>query len=99
MYHSSPSKLIQIPDGPKYLWHTNSNQTPSKDIDVNRLTNKFMKRLNGIIHKCFKKIRIQEGNDNDKINELFERKLKSKLDNKSKKILEFVEDELAEKMG
>ena len=39
----------------------------NKDQDINSLTKKFIKRLNGIIHKCFKKIRVQEDSSNKDI--------------------------------
>ena len=54
----------------------------NKDLDANILTNKFLKRLNRIIHECFGKVRIREAdsdNDTDVI-KLFDKrnKLRSK---------------------
>ena len=71
----------------------------NKDLDIDTLTKKFIKRLNGIIHQCFKKIRIQEGGNNNEISQLFDkrRELKSKDDKESQKLLSLVEEELANK--
>ena len=59
----------------------------SKDIDINNLTKKFIKRLNGIIHNCFKKIRIQEDNGVSDVTMLLDRRriLRCKTDKESKK--------------
>ena len=46
----------------------------SKDNDANILMKKFMKRLNGIIHACFKKTRITEKQDNEDIVKLFNKR-------------------------
>ena len=69
-----------------------------KDQDVNTLTNKFLKRLNGIIHECFGKIRIKDSNNNKDIMELFNErnKLRSKDDKASWIKLTEIEELLAE---
>ena len=66
------------------------------DLDI--LTNKFMKRLQKTISKCFKKIRITEKIDREK-EELFMKwkKLKNEGNNTNKEKLEQAEKELAEK--
>ena len=66
--------------------------------DLNILTKKFLKRLNGCLHQCFKKIKIS-GNGNKEIDELFDRRkeLKTKVDDKSREELENIEKELANK--
>ena len=71
----------------------------SRDNDANTLTKKFMKQINGLIHECFKKIRITENNDSDDIIKLFDkrRKLRTKTDEISIKELKIVEENLAEK--
>ena len=65
-----------------------------KDEDANKLTNKFMKRLNGLLHECFKKTRMIENNSKDDIINLFDRRrvLRSKVDKESKKELKNIED-------
>ena len=70
-----------------------------KDCDANKLTNKLMKRLNGLLHECFGKTRINEDNTNNKITNLIDkrRRLRSKADKESTKELNDVEEELAEK--
>ena len=66
--------------------------------DLNILAEKFMKRLNKTINKCFRKVRITNKMDKEK-EEIFARwrVLKSKTDNKSKIELEKTEKELADK--
>ena len=70
-----------------------------KDKDVNILTNKFLKRLNGIIDTSFKKTRSKEDNNDTNIMKLFDRRcfLRSKTDDNSKKELLDIESELADK--
>ena len=68
--------------------------------DVNKLTEKFLRRLNKTINKCFRKIRIKDQEKVDNVKEdLFNkwRELKKKGDAKSIAELEEVENELAEK--
>ena len=65
------------------------------------MSKRFIKKLNRVLHKCFKKIRIKS-TYNCKIDELFTkrnhlRRLKS-ADDKQKKELDRVEAELAEDM-
>ena len=71
----------------------------NKDQDVNTLTNKFIKRLNGMIHECFGKIRIKDSTNNTDIMELFNErnKLRSKDDKVSRIKLTEIEELLAEK--
>ena len=65
--------------------------------DVNTLTEKFMKRLNKTIYKCFKKVRIKNTINENK-EDVFSkwRELKKKNDNNSKKELEELEKTIAE---
>ena len=66
--------------------------------DINDITEKFIKRLNKTINKCFRKVRINEKVDKDK-EDLFSkwRELKKKDDTESKLQLETIENELADK--
>ena len=66
--------------------------------DLNISTNKFIKRLNKVIQRSFKKIRISERPDRE-LEKLFAKRniLKKKTDDKSKKDLEEIEIELVEK--
>ena len=68
--------------------------------DLNAATKKFLKRLNGCLHKSFKKIKITE-KPNKEVEELFQRRkvLRSKDDEKSKEELKLVEDELASRFA
>ena len=70
-----------------------------KNQDANVLTNKFLKRLNGMLHQCFKKTRIKEEDKETDIIKLFDErnKLRSKEDKHSKSRLIEVEQELADK--
>ena len=71
----------------------------NKDEDVDMLTKKLLKRLNGVIHDSFKKVRITEDNTDDDIVQLFDqrRALRSKKDEDSKKLLKQIDDKLADK--
>ena len=66
--------------------------------DINTLTQKFLKRLQKTIKKCFKKVRITEKIDKDK-EELYKKwkELKKNTSKDNQKELEMVETELAEK--
>ena len=68
------------------------------DQDLNSITKKFLKRLNGVIHNSFKKIKISE-RPNKALEELFEKRnlLRTKSDPESRDALEQVEEELASK--
>ena len=68
--------------------------------DVNKQTKKFVKTLNGIIHQCFKKVKITN-TFNKEIDELFKQQkvLKNKEDHESKMKLKEVEEKLADKMS
>ena len=73
-----------------------------KNVDVQG--KRFLKRLNGILHKCFKKIRIKNSSKSKKqieISNLIEQQkiLKFKTDQTSKTKLKNVEEELIEKMS
>ena len=67
-----------------------------KDKDLNVCTKKFLKRLDGCIQECFRKIRIKD-NTNSEIERLFQRRraLRNKDDDDSKDELKKVEEELA----
>ena len=69
-----------------------------KEGDVESLTKVFLKRLENVIHKCFRKIRITYRRDEAKEN-LYTRwrNLKNKTDDKSKAEFKEVEKSLAEK--
>ena len=69
-----------------------------EEEDLDKATNKFMKRLDKTIHKCFKKIRITEKVDQEK-EELFKkwRKLKNERKPENMKQLNEIEEELAGK--
>ena len=69
-----------------------------KNEDLNISTKKFIKRLDGFILQAFNKIRLSS-RKNDKIGNLLDRRraLKNKLDDESKKELNKVEIELADK--
>ena len=72
----------------------------AKNVKAQIATKKFLKRLNGIIHQSFTKIRLKEGNcDNDNIVKLFNerRLLRPKDDDDSKKRLTDIETEFADK--
>ena len=70
-----------------------------QDSDINNITKKFLKRLNGIIHNCFKKIRIHEDSGVSDVTKLLDKRriLRCKTDMESKRELEAVETELADK--
>ena len=69
-----------------------------KNEDLNISTKKFIKRLDGFILEAFNKIRISD-RKNDKIGNLLDKRraLKNKHDEESKKELDKVEIELADK--
>ena len=68
-----------------------------KDEDVDKVTKKFLKRLDGFLHKHFRKIRVTHKVDK-KLENLYTKKteLKSKEDAESKKLLDELEIEMAE---
>ena len=65
--------------------------------DINSVTKKFIKRLNGCLHECFQKIRVTNL-ENKEITKLFKkrRSLRTKLDKESKKELRKTDEKLAE---
>ena len=75
--------------------HYLSSVFDEKD-DLENNTNKFMKRLNKTIYKCFKKVRVKERVDKDK-EELFNTWKKMKNESNSKEEFAELENELAEK--
>ena len=81
---------------------TNNNKFLSSvfdgDEDINIVTEKFLKRLQKTISKCFRKVRVTEKTDQEK-DELFLKwkDLKKNTDNTNKEELEKVENELADK--
>ena len=90
-------------DCQKVFKKATSNNTDLSSIfdsknDINSCAKKFMKRLNGYIHECFRKVRISE-KTNSAIDELFKkrRKLRGKSDEESKNELAKVDEELANK--
>ena len=68
------------------------------NTDINLSTEKFIKRLNKTIHKCFRKIRVTEKIDKEK-QKLFEKwkKMKNDINCKNKTEFEKLESLLAEK--
>ena len=66
----------------------------NKPIQV--VTNKFIKRLKGFVHKCFKKVKIKESNDK-KLEEMYNKRrlLRNKTDEESVAKLEELNDKLA----
>ena len=66
--------------------------------DINELTEKFMKRLDKTIFKCFKKVRVKERIDEEK-EELFKkwREMKKNVNNVNRIEFEKIENELATK--
>ena len=71
----------------------------NKDSDINNLTKEFIKRLNGIIQNCFKKIRIKEDSGVSDVTMLLDKRriLRCKSEIESNRELEAVETELADK--
>ena len=66
----------------------------NKNSDINKLTNKFIKRLHGIIYSCFNKKIIQKDRGENEASKLYDkrRKLKCKTDQDSKRELDDVEN-------
>ena len=66
--------------------------------DINELTEKFLKRLNKCIHKCFRKVKIKAKVNKDE-EDLYSRwkDLKKRDDNDSKVEMEEVENKLSKK--
>ena len=87
-------------EGLKKFKELTSNSTElSKIFDTNKKVGKqakqFMKRLNGILHECFKKIKITENVDKEE-DVLYkkQKELKNKGDPESKKELSKIEERL-----
>ena len=68
------------------------------DNDINSVTKKFLKRLTGVLHKSFRKVKICE-KTNKALEDLFKKRtvLRTKTDADSIEELKKVEEELAEK--
>ena len=66
--------------------------------DINELTEKFLKRLNKLIHKCFRKVKIKAKVNKDE-EDLYSRwkDLKKRDDNDSKVEMEEIENKLSRK--
>ena len=64
--------------------------------DINVLTKKFLKRLNGCLYKCFRKIKVND-KQNKELDYLFRKRkeLRIKHDDESKEELKKVEEELS----
>ena len=73
-----------------------SNIFKNGNGDIESLTKKFIKRLNGCLHECFKKIRVTNY-ENKEIISLFKkrRSLRTKDDKESKKELHKTDEKLA----
>ena len=86
----------------KFKYETTYTDKLSKIIDTDKpldvVTKKFIKRLQGFIHKCFKKVRIVDKEDK-KLEELYNKRriLRTKDDEASLIKLDEVENELCEK--
>ena len=81
-----------------YMNNNNLSSIFDTTGDLNNQTKKFLKKLEKVIHKCFKKIRIKERVDKEK--EALHKKwktLKNKNDEKSKEELKTLEKELCDK--
>ena len=65
-----------------------SDMFKNNSTDIESLTKRFLKRLDGCLHKCFKKIRVTKL-ENKEVTKLFEKRrvLRTKLDKRSKKEL------------
>ena len=65
--------------------------------DINSLTKKFIKRLDGCLHECFQKVRVSN-HENKEATKLFKkrRSLRTKTDDVSKGELHKTEEKLAE---
>ena len=85
------SKFTELTNNGTFLSEVFDN-----DDDLNKCTNVFIKRLNQVIRKSFKKIRITDRPDKE-LEELYVKRkiLRSKTDEKSKADLEDVEKKLS----
>jgi hypothetical protein len=86
----------------KFKYVTSNTTDLSKIIDSNKsihlVTKKFLKRLKGFMHQCFKKVKIVEKPDEELENLYNKRRiLRTRTDEASEKELEEVENELSEK--
>ena len=73
-------------------------QIEDSNKDLNMATKKLLKRIDGFVHQCFKKIRVTDKVDKE-LEDLYDlrRELKGKDDSESKIKLKEVEEELANK--
>ena len=90
----------------KFKEATSNNTTLSSIFDntkdIETQSKKFLKRLKGILHQCFKKIKITPTTKNEKdLEDLFNKQkvLKFKTDKQSKIELETIEEALTEKLS
>ena len=88
----------------KFKEMTSDNTTLSSIFesseDINKQTKQFIKKLNGILHQCFKKIKVKS-TYNKEVDELFkqQKQLRLKVDVESKKKLKEIEEKLADKLA
>ena len=64
--------------------------------DINILTHRFLKKLNGCLAMSFKKVRIDNNKRTDKIQKLHDKMANLKKDNKSKEEIDQVVNDIAE---
>ena len=69
-----------------------------EEKDLDKATSKFMKKLNKVLHKCFKKVKVKSNKVSEKEDDLYKKwkSLKDKDDVKSKEEKDEIEEELAE---
>ena len=75
-----------------------SNIFKGENVDIERATKKFIKKLNGCMHQCFQKVRVKK-KENKELDKLFNKRrvLRTKTDEDSKNELIKVDKELADK--
>ena len=90
----------------KFYEATSNNEILSSIFDSKKSVNiqckKFLKRFNGILHQCFKKIKITPNTKKEKeINELYkqQKNLKFKTDTNSIEELQRVNEKLVDKLS
>ena len=90
----------------KFYEATSNNEILSSIFDSKKSVNiqckKFLKRFNGILHQCFKKIKITPNTKKEKeINELYkqQKNLKLKTDTNSIEELQRVNEKLVDKLS
>ena len=70
-----------------------------EETDLDKATEKFLKRFDNILHQCFKKVSLKKDKPQAKQEKIYDlwKHLKKKTDTQSKAQLEKIEVELAEK--